>query len=161
MLILGAIAIRYNQFRISRKLRILSVIVLGCIGVLFALSRCERPLLDYMDDYKVLHDIRDENTGKIVELGTLYNFGSTEYEVGVYNEHRPNRSSFELHEQNISIVGSPGPSPKIVQFDGRCYFVVSAYRKGWDKVRPLWKDGRSGKEICFYILTPEGNRIDG
>ena len=127
------------------------------LGALFLPYRFERPMLDYLDEYKVLHYLQDQRTGKIIELGVLSNFGSTEYEVGVYEKVDSARSKFALRRQNISIVGYPGPVPELVQFDGKCYFVtVSEFREDWDKVRSIWKDEISGEEICFYVLEPGG-----
>ena len=141
----------------SKAIWILGVLILA-FGVL-SLSRCERPFLDYLDEYEVIHYLHDESTGKTIELGMLSNFGSTEYEVGVYDAPDPNRSKYGLRMQQISIVGSPGPDPQKMQFDGQCYFIRSAYRTDWDRVRTPWIDNRSGKRICFYVLTPNGSRV--
>jgi hypothetical protein len=143
---------------LRRKFAIL--VVLGLIaagGIIF--FRSERPMLDYLDEYKVLHSLRDQNTGKVIELGILSNFGSTEYEVGVYDAVNSERTSFDLRQQNISIVGNPGPNPPLVQFDGACYFIASAFREEWDRVHPLWKDDISGREICFDVVAPNGKKI--
>lgn len=131
-----------------------------CAVLVAVFAGTERPVLDYLDEYKVLHYLEDQKTGKVIELGVLSNFGSIEYEVGVYDEVNPKRTSFGLRPHLISVVGSPGPDPAVVQFDGACYFMVSAFRPDWDKVHPQWTDNVTGKQLCFYVLTPDGDRID-
>jgi hypothetical protein len=134
---------------------------LACLGIFAVIFRSGRPLLDYMDDYNVLHFVKDQATGKVVELGVLSNFSSTEYEVGVYDDADSKRSAYGLQKQNISVVGYPGPVPALIQYDGKCYFLTLArWRRDWDEINPIWRDETTGKEICFYVLVLDGEKIE-
>lgn len=118
----------------------------------------ERPFLDGIDAYEVLDAKLDPVTGKIVELGRLYNFSSEVVEVGIYDSPNQKRDSSELHKP-IFWVSSPDPYPSKVEYDGKCYFVLTEFRERWTYVAGSWADNETGKQICFYLLTPEGKRI--
>jgi hypothetical protein len=142
--------------------KVLISLGLACLGILVLFSLSQRPPLDYfLFEYIVLHSLKDQHTGKVIELGVLSNFGSTEYEVGVYDDVNNERSVYGLRKQNISVVGYPGPVPELIQFDGKCYFLtLTRWRKDWDKINPIWRDRANGKEICFYVLISSSQRID-
>jgi hypothetical protein len=89
--------------------KVLISLGLACLGILVLFSLSQRPPLDYfLFEYIVLHSLKDQHTGKVIELGVLSNFGSTEYEVGVYDDVNNERSVYGLRKQNISVVGYPG-----------------------------------------------------
>jgi hypothetical protein len=130
-------------------------------AVLLLLGYCstlERSFLDRFDRYVILDTIKDEKTGKTVELGMLGNFSSTTYEVGVYDVPNSNRRSADLHKAVIVLVGSMVPEPKL-EYDGKCYFVRGELETGWDQVVPTWKDPTTGNQLCFYVLIFNGKKI--
>ena len=111
-----------------------------------------------MDAYQVLDTRLDPGTGKIVELGRLYNFGSEVVEVGIFDRKVPTRQVSELHKPVLSI-SSPDPYPQTIEFDGQCYFVLTEFRENWTIVVGTWAERQTGKKLCFYLLTPDGKRI--
>jgi hypothetical protein len=134
--------------------------VLAAIALLLGYCQTlERPFLTRTFEYEVINTITDQDTGKIVELGRLYNFSSEAYEVGIYDTLNPNRESSELKKPVFEIT-SPVPIPEKIEFDGKCYFVRTAFEKDWTHVRGTWKDPKTGKSLCFYLLTPDGKRIE-
>ena len=119
-----------------------------------------RPFLDkFLFEYEIVDAVVDHETGKIIELGRLYNFSSEGYEVGIYDTKNSNRSSWELNKPIFSI-SSPRPVPERIEYDGKCYFVKTFFRNNWTDVVGTWNDLKTGKAICFYLLTPDGKRIE-
>lgn len=114
--------------------------------------------MDRFDDYHVLDSKFDRATGRYVELGRIYNFGYEAVEIAVYPDRDPARQSRNLHKQLIGVV-NPRPYPETLEFDGSCYFIRTNLRKGWDWVDGKWPEPTGGN-ICVYVLTPDGQRID-
>lgn len=134
--------------------------ILGLVALVAAYcQQLERPFLDRFDPYEPKHWIIDARTKKVVELGRIYNFSSEAIEVGVFDSVEPNRQVVDLHVPMIGVAGA-NPYPERVEYDGQCYFVRTGFRKDWSSVRPIWTDESSGKTLCFYLLTPDGKRID-
>ena len=132
----------------------IALISLAAIGA----SRLDRPLTDYLlFDYTRMKSMHDAAAGKFVELGASANFGSLAYEVAVYDAPGESGYWFGRRKPVIAIV-SPGHEVAL-EFDGKCYFLRSALRKKRDRIEPFWRDEVSGKEICFYVLTPDGTKV--
>ena len=119
----------------------------------------ERPFLDRFDMYEVQDTDLDPATGRYVELGRIYNFSSEGYEVGVFESANPRRDTIDLRKPIFSI-SSPRPIPQKIEYDGTCYFVRTEFRKDWTNVTGTWMDNETGKSLCFYLLTPSGERIN-
>jgi len=94
-----------------------------------------------------------------VELGVLWNALSTGYEVSVYPDRNAKRSSSKLNKPILTIVAHDVP-PERIEYDGRCYFVRSEFRQDMTHVDGQWVDVKTGKELCFYLLTTDGTRYD-
>lgn len=112
---------------------------------------------DRFDEYEVIDSKYDPVTEHYVELGGLWNFSSTAYEVSVYPDRNADRKSSELNKQIFWIVTHSVP-PDRIEFDGKCYFVRSAFRPDWTYVNGRWVDVKTGKELCFYLLSTDGKR---
>lgn len=118
----------------------------------------ERPFLDRFDEYQVQDSLFDQRTGKVVELGRLYNFSSEADEVGVFDVASTTRRTIDLHRPIFSI-SSPSPVPEQIAFDGQCYFVRTELKQDWTNIRGTWVDPRTKQSLCFYLLTPSGQHI--
>jgi hypothetical protein len=130
---------------------------IGCFAI-FTIQSSERPILDRLDSYEILDAVVDKNTNRTIELGLLSNFGSVEYEVGIYPSVNLNRQSSDLQIPIFSTVVHANP-PEKIEFDGKCYYVRAEYRVGWTKILGKWEDPVTHNSICFYLLTPSRIQI--
>ncbi len=143
----------------SRKIVLLlllaSLCALAAVIGSFSGSEREDPLWFLFSDYTKLHSTQDQKSKKFIELGSFNNATSTGYEVNIFDADKADRDRYDFTRRAIIYIGSSQPHPEHIEFDGNCYFIV-AEPSGY--VTGIWRDPTTGVELCFYVLTPQGEK---
>jgi hypothetical protein len=106
-------------------------------------------------EYKYISRIKDEMTGKYVELGSLENFSSLSLVVIVFDDANDNRDYTDNTEPAIYVASVDWDKPIELTTDGRCYILNVTYGYG-GVASPVWKDPNKGEELCFKIVPIPG-----
>lgn len=117
-----------------------------------AVAACNGPVLS---SYLHIQTIKDQDTGKFVELGELVSMSSWCLVVNVFSDDNPTRKAWESKEPVILICNlDPGHELKFVIEDG-CYTLMVGYGSGGMR-QSKWLDPVTEKEICFTLRNIPG-----
>ena len=103
--------------------------------------------------YVVVEALKDDATGRYVELGQMINFSSFCYVVNVFDAPAAERRAAEMQDASLMVACSVGEEEPRIVFEAGCYVLSLDYGYG-GILNDRWTDPETGRTLCLKMIPP-------